>query len=281
MDPRGQVSSAHVCNLLERSNSAWTRVRVRAAGKTELLYHVLCRCVMPAAAGGLEVEVMFVDTDYSLDMLRLVSILDRRLSAGTHAHTHAHRVIKPSFYQGVNLHQSLLKVVLLTSADTRVEVPCRAPAAGFTSPLCSLSSQLPPLPAPPLKPCYAPAFLASWWCTAPPPLSSSSLSSSWRPPCHRGRAWRSSSSTASLLSIGWTAARAEPAWPSRRRSSAGVRSCWAVCSGTGAQELQAASGRTVVVRGPTQVSSSAGACCPHVVHSIDPVGPCEGRARTV
>lgn len=50
-------------------------------GKTELLYHLLCRCVMPAAAGGLEVEVMFVDTDYSLDMLRLVSILDRRLSA--------------------------------------------------------------------------------------------------------------------------------------------------------------------------------------------------------
>ncbi|CAF96327.1 unnamed protein product, partial [Tetraodon nigroviridis] len=49
-------------------------------GKTELLYHLLCRCVMPAAAGGLEVEVMFVDTDYSLDMLRLVSILDRRLT---------------------------------------------------------------------------------------------------------------------------------------------------------------------------------------------------------
>ncbi|CAG05330.1 unnamed protein product, partial [Tetraodon nigroviridis] len=48
--------------------------------KTELLYHLLCRCVMPAAAGGLEVEVMFVDTDYSLDMLRLVSILDRRLT---------------------------------------------------------------------------------------------------------------------------------------------------------------------------------------------------------
>ncbi|XP_056868905.1 DNA repair protein XRCC2 [Takifugu flavidus] len=49
-------------------------------GKTELLYHLLCRCVMPTAAGGLEVEVIFVDTDYSLDMLRLVSILDRRLS---------------------------------------------------------------------------------------------------------------------------------------------------------------------------------------------------------
>lgn len=58
-----------------------------ATGKTELLYHLLCRCVMPAAAGGLEVEVMFLDTDYSLDMLRLVSILDRRLSAGMHART--------------------------------------------------------------------------------------------------------------------------------------------------------------------------------------------------
>ncbi|XP_026218113.1 DNA repair protein XRCC2 [Anabas testudineus] len=50
-------------------------------GKTELLYHLLCRCVLPKAAGGLEVDVGFVDTDYSLDMLRLVSILDNRLNA--------------------------------------------------------------------------------------------------------------------------------------------------------------------------------------------------------
>ncbi|XP_056219905.1 DNA repair protein XRCC2 [Seriola aureovittata] len=50
-------------------------------GKTELLYHLLCRCVLPRAAGGLEVDVVFVDTDYSLDMLRLVSILDNRLNA--------------------------------------------------------------------------------------------------------------------------------------------------------------------------------------------------------
>ncbi|XP_067341722.1 DNA repair protein XRCC2 isoform X1 [Channa argus] len=49
-------------------------------GKTELLYHLLCRCVLPKAAGGLEVDVVFVDTDYSLDMLRLVSILDNRLN---------------------------------------------------------------------------------------------------------------------------------------------------------------------------------------------------------
>ncbi|XP_031166282.1 DNA repair protein XRCC2 [Sander lucioperca] len=50
-------------------------------GKTELLYHLLCRCVLPVACGGLEVDVVFVDTDYSLDMLRLVSILDSRLNA--------------------------------------------------------------------------------------------------------------------------------------------------------------------------------------------------------
>ncbi|XP_061877338.1 DNA repair protein XRCC2 isoform X1 [Entelurus aequoreus] len=50
-------------------------------GKTELLYHFLCRGVLPLAAGGLEVEVAFVDTDYTLDMLRVVSILDSRLGA--------------------------------------------------------------------------------------------------------------------------------------------------------------------------------------------------------
>ncbi|KAM9331937.1 DNA repair protein XRCC2 isoform 2-T2 [Pholidichthys leucotaenia] len=50
-------------------------------GKTELLYHLLCRCVLPQEVGGLEVDVVFVDTDYSLDMLRLVSILDGRLTA--------------------------------------------------------------------------------------------------------------------------------------------------------------------------------------------------------
>ncbi|XP_028288318.1 DNA repair protein XRCC2 [Parambassis ranga] len=50
-------------------------------GKTELLYHLLCRCVLPEEAGGLEVDVVFVDTDYTLDMLRLVSILDSRLNA--------------------------------------------------------------------------------------------------------------------------------------------------------------------------------------------------------
>ncbi|XP_029979524.1 DNA repair protein XRCC2 isoform X2 [Sphaeramia orbicularis] len=50
-------------------------------GKTEVLYHLLSRCILPVAAGGLEVDVVFVDTDYSLDMLRLVSILDNKLNS--------------------------------------------------------------------------------------------------------------------------------------------------------------------------------------------------------
>ncbi|KAM9826843.1 DNA repair protein XRCC2 [Neosynchiropus ocellatus] len=50
-------------------------------GKTELLYHLLCRCVSPLSSGGLEVEVLFVDTDYSLDLLRLVHVMDHRLSS--------------------------------------------------------------------------------------------------------------------------------------------------------------------------------------------------------
>ncbi|XP_006634583.2 DNA repair protein XRCC2 [Lepisosteus oculatus] len=48
-------------------------------GKTETIYHLVARCILPAENGGLEVEVMFVDTDYHFDMLRLVSILEHRL----------------------------------------------------------------------------------------------------------------------------------------------------------------------------------------------------------
>lgn len=61
----------------------WRDLYLCVSGKTELLYHLLCRCVLPEAAGGLEVDVLIVDTDYSLDMLRLVSILDSRLTSGT------------------------------------------------------------------------------------------------------------------------------------------------------------------------------------------------------
>ncbi|KAM4606244.1 DNA repair protein XRCC2 [Polymixia lowei] len=55
---------------------------LEGTGKTELLYHLLCQCVLPVEAGGVCVEVVFVDTDYSLDMLRLVTILETRLAAG-------------------------------------------------------------------------------------------------------------------------------------------------------------------------------------------------------
>ncbi|CAM5113023.1 unnamed protein product [Natator depressus] len=52
-------------------------------GKTEMLYHLIARCVLPKSGGGLEVEVMFIDTDYHFDMLRLVTILEHRLSQST------------------------------------------------------------------------------------------------------------------------------------------------------------------------------------------------------
>ncbi|XP_077480292.1 DNA repair protein XRCC2 isoform X2 [Stigmatopora argus] len=50
-------------------------------GKTELLYHFLCRAALPAQAGGLGLRVIFVDADGSLDMLRLVAVLDAKLAA--------------------------------------------------------------------------------------------------------------------------------------------------------------------------------------------------------
>ncbi|NXH16296.1 XRCC2 protein, partial [Bucco capensis] len=48
-------------------------------GKTEMLYHLIARCIIPKSGGGLEVEVMFIDTDYHFDLLRLVTILENRL----------------------------------------------------------------------------------------------------------------------------------------------------------------------------------------------------------
>lgn len=45
-----------------------------------MLYHLTARCILPKSEGGLEVEVMFIDTDYHFDMLRLVTILEHRLS---------------------------------------------------------------------------------------------------------------------------------------------------------------------------------------------------------
>ncbi|XP_030623440.1 DNA repair protein XRCC2 [Chanos chanos] len=49
-------------------------------GKTETLYHLVTQCILPAQCGGLEVEVIFIDTDYHFDMLRLVTVLEGRLS---------------------------------------------------------------------------------------------------------------------------------------------------------------------------------------------------------
>ncbi|XP_007908018.1 DNA repair protein XRCC2 isoform X1 [Callorhinchus milii] len=52
-------------------------------GKSEMLYHLVVSCILPELAGGLQVEVLFIDTDYHFDMLRLVTILERRLPQGT------------------------------------------------------------------------------------------------------------------------------------------------------------------------------------------------------
>ncbi|NXO05057.1 XRCC2 protein, partial [Rhinopomastus cyanomelas] len=52
-------------------------------GKTEMLYHLVARCIIPRAEGGLEAEAMFIDTDYHFDMLRLVTILEHRLAQRT------------------------------------------------------------------------------------------------------------------------------------------------------------------------------------------------------
>lgn len=53
---------------------------MEGAGKTETLYHLIIRCIMPVQNGGLEVGVVFIDTDYHFDMLRLVSALEGRLA---------------------------------------------------------------------------------------------------------------------------------------------------------------------------------------------------------
>ncbi|XP_026534749.1 DNA repair protein XRCC2 [Notechis scutatus] len=55
-------------------------------GKTEMLYHLIARCILPKSRGGLEVSVVFIDTDFHFDMLRLVTLLEYRLSSqGTEA----------------------------------------------------------------------------------------------------------------------------------------------------------------------------------------------------
>ncbi|KAE8595674.1 hypothetical protein XENTR_v10015837 [Xenopus tropicalis] len=52
-------------------------------GKTEMLCHLISRCILPKSDGGLQVEVIYIDTDYHFDMLRLVTILEHRLAQNT------------------------------------------------------------------------------------------------------------------------------------------------------------------------------------------------------
>ncbi|XP_068094717.1 DNA repair protein XRCC2 [Hyperolius riggenbachi] len=49
-------------------------------GKTEMFCHLISRCILPKSEGGLQVEVIYIDTDYHFDMLWLVTILEHRLS---------------------------------------------------------------------------------------------------------------------------------------------------------------------------------------------------------
>lgn len=56
---------------------------MEGTGKTESLYHLVTSCILPGELGGLEVEVMYMDTDYHFDLLRLVSILEHRLPQGS------------------------------------------------------------------------------------------------------------------------------------------------------------------------------------------------------
>ncbi|KAM6953836.1 DNA repair protein XRCC2 [Aplochiton taeniatus] len=53
---------------------------LEGSGKTALLYHLVCRCVLPQRCGGLELQAVFIDTDHHFDMLRLVTILENRLA---------------------------------------------------------------------------------------------------------------------------------------------------------------------------------------------------------
>uniref|UniRef100_A0A8C5WDZ8 X-ray repair cross complementing 2 n=1 Tax=Leptobrachium leishanense TaxID=445787 RepID=A0A8C5WDZ8_9ANUR len=54
-------------------------------GKTEMFLHLISRCILPKSDGGLQVEVVFIDTDYHFDILRLVTILEHRLSENSEA----------------------------------------------------------------------------------------------------------------------------------------------------------------------------------------------------
>ena len=55
-------------------------------GKSQYLLHLLATAILPATVsgvdvGGLNAEVLFIDTKYAFNMLRLVALLEQRLSA--------------------------------------------------------------------------------------------------------------------------------------------------------------------------------------------------------
>ncbi|KAI5630550.1 DNA repair protein XRCC2, partial [Silurus asotus] len=87
---------------------------VEGSGKTEMLYHLLIRCILPTRSGGLEVEVVFVDTDYHFDMLRLVSILESRLTSSSPPQSEMEEVVRSSLRRLSVLHCSSSVQLLLT-----------------------------------------------------------------------------------------------------------------------------------------------------------------------
>ena len=58
----------------------------QCTGKSQYLLHLLTTAILPATVsgidvGGLNAEVLFIDTKYTFNMLRLVALLEQRLSA--------------------------------------------------------------------------------------------------------------------------------------------------------------------------------------------------------
>lgn len=78
-----------------------------------MLYHLVSRSILPTHAGGLEVEVIFIDTDYHFDMLRLVSILEAHLTS-VPQNTGTEEVICSSLSRLSILHCSSSVQLLLT-----------------------------------------------------------------------------------------------------------------------------------------------------------------------
>ena len=56
------------------------------SGKTQILLHLIANCILPqkwkdVSIGGREVSVIFVDTDYHFSLLRVVEILEERITS--------------------------------------------------------------------------------------------------------------------------------------------------------------------------------------------------------